>query len=249
MLKNKLKNYLKTFLTIAFLLGIFAAGGTKPSLGAATGATADIFALTWSSNSYIPPDYEGLAMPTRGSQISVFVLPTKKLSSDPEKLNYRWLLDDEIASWASGQGKSVFSFRATKWSDDYHAVQVQVLNGESVIWRKTISIKVSNAEAIFKLAGSPYSTKEMISTKTGQTIKIFSLPFFFNVKSLSDLNFQWQIDGQDLTNLDNKEPDIFSLSVPSAKLANSLIKNLNLIISDKKDDSKQASSRVILEIK
>lgn len=216
----------------------------KPSAQAAD----NNFALTWSSDSYIPPGYEGLALPTMRSQIKVFVLPTKKLSIDPEKLTYRWLLDEDIVSSSGGQGKSVFSFLVTKWPGDYHTIVSQVLDGSNIIWRGSVEIKISNAQAILKLSNDNYSIPEMFTTKTGQTLKILATPFFFNIKDPSSLNFQWELDRQELINTDNKDFNIFSLTIPAGKIKDALIKNLELLISDKKDSDQQASSQITLKI-
>jgi len=242
---------MKKFISVNLLILItlisagFCFALSPPNINAADSA----FTITWSSDSYVPPGYEGLALPTQGSQIKVFVLPTKKLNVDPEKLTYRWLIDGDIAGWAGGQGKSVLSFKATKWPEDYHKIESQVLDGGNVVWRGFTEIKISSAKTIFRLPNNNYSLTEILSAKTGQTLKILAVPFFFNVKSLANLNFQWKIDGQELINSDNKDFNIFSLIIPAGQLEEALTKNLGLTISDKKDADQQASSQVILEIK
>jgi len=250
MLKNTLKKYLKTFLTAALFFALFALNPAGQKLIDSTQAADSNFTLTWSSDSYVPPGYEGLALPTQGSQIKVFALPTKKLNVNPEKLTYRWLLDEEIMGWAGGQGKSVFSFKVTKWPSDYHTIESQILDEKgNVLWRGSTEIKISNAETIFKLPNNNYSIAETFNAKTGQTLKILAFPLFFNTKDLGGLNFQWKIDGQELITLDNEDFNTFSLTIPSGQLEETLIKNLGLIVSNKKNSDQQASSQIILEIK
>jgi len=244
-----LTKYLKMFLAGAIFFVFFAINPAEQKLTAATQTTDNNFSLTWSSDSYVPPGYAGLALPTMGSQIKIFALPTKRLNIDPEKLTYRWILDGEIIDGAGGQGKSVFSFRVKKWPGDYHVVESQVLDGNNMIWRGLTEIKISKAEAIFQLPSSDYSITGSFSAKTGQTLKILAVPFFFNVKDLGSLNFQWELDGQELINSDTKDFNIFSLTIPSAQLKKTLIKNLKLFISDKTNIDQQASSKITLEIK
>lgn len=248
MLKNPPKKYLALALASTMLLAFFAFAPVQ-RLVIETDAADNNFALTWSSNSYVPPGYAGLALPTRGSQIKVFVLPTKKLNFDPEKLTYRWLLDEEVVAGAGGQGKSVFSFKTNKWSSDYHTVTSQILSGETVVWRGFVEIRISDAEAVLRLTDRDYAVTENFSAKTGQTLKILAIPFFFNTKDFSNLNFQWKLDGQELLSSDNKDFNIFSLTIPAGELEKTLLKNLSLIISDKKNNDQRTSSQITLEIK
>ena len=239
---KKIKPLLILSFTLA-VLAIFAWQNNKIS------AVENSFTLTWSSNSSVPLEYEGLPLPIRGSEIKVFVLPTKKLTQDSEKLIYRWLLDDEVIGWAGGQGKSSFAFKSDKWSGEKYEVQSQVLRGETVIWRGTVKIKINDPEILFKSANSDYSAQEKISSGTDQTLTVLGIPLFFNTNSQDDLNFKWQIDGYDLTSYDSANLDTFSLKIPVGKLDQTMIKNLKLTISDKNDDTQQASSQIILEIK
>lgn len=255
MLKNIFFKYPKNNgLKILFLALFLAIGAlpTKPAINAAAdNDNNDAFVLTWSSNSYIPPGYDGLAMPTSGCQIKVFVLPARRIGPDPDKLTYNWFLDDAAKGWASGQGKTVFSFPATKWASDYHAVKVRVSNNGNLVWQGAAAIKISAAQAIFKLNDNVYAAQDIISASTGQTVKIIGLPFFFNANRLTDLSFQWQINGQDIADSVPKDanPNIFSLVIPTGQIKKTLIKNLVLLVTDKNDDSGQTSSRIILEIK
>jgi len=239
--------YLKIVLISALFIALFSAS-PKPELMNKAQAADSNFTLVWSSDSYVPPDYEGLALPTKGSQIKVFVLPTKTLSIDPEKLTYRWLLDKVAVGRAEGQGKSTFSFQATKWIGDYHSVEAQVLNGEAVVWRGFLEIKISGVQTIFKLANNDYSIPETLITTTGKTLKILAIPFFFNIKNTGNLNFQWKLDDQELINSDNRDYNIFSLTIPASQIDNGLIKNLGLFVSNKTDSDQETSSQFSIEI-
>jgi hypothetical protein len=212
-------------------------------------AVENSFTLTWSSNSSVPLEYEGLPLPIRGSEIKVFALPTKKLTQDPEKLVYRWVLDGAVMGWANGEGKSSFVFKSNKWAGDNYEVVSQILDGETVIWRGTVKIRINNPEILFKSANSDYSVQEKISSGTNQTLTVLGIPLFFNTNNQDDLNFKWQIDGYNLTSYDSADLNTFSLKIPAGKLDQTMIKNLRLTISDKNDDTQQASSQIILEIK
>lgn len=245
-----IKKYLKTLLTTALFIALSCPLSIEQGLITEARAATGDFTLTWSSNSsYTPPGYVGLALPTMGGKIKVFALPTKKLALDPEKLTYRWRLDEVVVGWAGGQGKSVFSFDVKKWPGDHYNVESQILDGENIVWRGFAEIKISSAEVVFQTLNSDYSATEKIDTKTGQTVKITAIPFFFNTKDPNSLNFRWKLDEEELINTDGKDFNIFSLTIPTAQLKNAITKKIKLLISDKNNSDYQASSQITVTIK
>ena len=51
--------------------------------------------LTWSTDTYVPFDYPGKALPTRGSVIEVAVnIDSQEIN--PQELIYQWFLDDNM---------------------------------------------------------------------------------------------------------------------------------------------------------
>lgn len=208
------------------------------------------FVLSWSADSYVPADYEGKALPTRGSEIRVVAEPTKKISQDPEKLTYRWLLDNDIAGYASGQGKSVFRFRATKWAGDTHEIESQVLDEkETLISRNVISVKIAEPELLIKQATGNYALKESLSAFTGQDVKILAIPLFFHIKNLGEVAWQWRFDNQTLSSPDQKDLNQLTLKIPKGNLSNLLKKDLSVSAANKKDDYQQGAVNLTIEIR
>ncbi|TSC53321.1 MAG: hypothetical protein LiPW39_333 [Parcubacteria group bacterium LiPW_39] len=208
------------------------------------------FILAWSSGSYVPANYQGKALPTRLSRVKVVVLPTKKLSQDPEKLYYRWLLDNEIAGKSGGQGKSAFNFWVTRWGGDYHEIESQIVDeNENIIARNFISIPVVEAQTLLWRPNSDYAAQDKITAKTGQQLNLFAAPLFFHIKNLAELNFEWNFDGQTLTSADQKDLNRFTLKIPAGTLTESLLRQLKLYVTHKVDQFQQTLNDLTIEIK
>ena len=233
----------KTFLTIvvAFILLLtLTTNGQKPRAA----SLANDFILHWSTDTYTPPDYQGKALPTRGSKIKAVATPTKKLSVNPDALFYRWLLDDEIMGQA-GQGKSVFEFTADKWPGGYHEVESQILDArENIIWRGTVSIKIVNPEVLIRQPNNAYSAKDKLTTKTGLDLELKAAPLFFNIGQINELSFDWRVDNVNLSWSEEKNPESLKLKIPQANLSSVLTKNLSLVVFRKIDQLQ----RVLLDL-
>ncbi len=212
--------------------------------------TSGDFTLAWSNDSYAPADYQGKALPTRLSRVKVVALPTKKLSADPDWLAYRWLLDGQVAGRDSGQGKSVFSFMATKWGGDSHEIQMQIIDAqENVLSQNSISVPVVESQTLLRQSNSDYAAQDTIITRTGQQLNLLATPLFFHIKNLAEVNFEWTFDGQTLTNADQKNPNIFTLKIPAGNLTESLMRQLKLDVSHKTDQFQRTVNDLTIEIK
>lgn len=242
----------KIFRTILILAGIsvfgyFALPAAKQALSA-----GNDFILTWSANSYVPQTYEGKALPIRSSQITVFALPVKKLAQNPDFLYYRWLLDDDVVGWANGIGKSSFSFTAEKWAGDFHKVDSQILDSQQqvVLSQNSIYIKIVDPEVLISDPdNNNYSLVEKISAGTGKDIKLTAWPLFFNISKIDDMNFDWRIDGQSLSDQSASNPNLLNLTIPKSNLSQTLYKNLYLLATPKNNEREQGSVNLSLEIK
>jgi len=252
--KSFFKLFIYTALTTLLLFGVIKTpNGRAQSLDlgiGATGSNPTDFILSWSCNSYVPVDYQGKALPTRGSQITVVAIPTKKLAQNPDGLYYRWLLDDEIAGYANGQGKSSFQFRATKWMGDDHLVELQILDAnQKLLARITTSVSIVEPELLLKNPRSNYALQDGIIVETGQNVTISAYPMFFHVKDTSAVDWQWSFDNQTLTPQDQKNLNQLVLKIPSGKLSQSLQKVLSLLATNKSDQYEQTSASLNVEIR
>lgn len=213
-------------------------------------ATGNDWLLAWSSDSYIPPDYQGRALPSRGSTIKVALVPINKSAPNSEQLIYRWLLDDEVAYSAGGRGKSSFAFKATKWGGDSHRIEAQILDGqENIVWRSSLSIRIANPQVTLKTSGGQYAIVDSADSGTGRNLALSARPFFFQAQKISDLLFKWTLDGQTLTAPDEKDPDRLTIKIPAGKLSETVYKNLSLFVENKADELQRLTVNITIEIK
>ena len=238
------------YLLIIIILFSLVAGAYFASSTPNSQAAASDWTLTWSSDSYVPPGYEGKALPARGGLIKVHALPVKKLTTNPDFLYYRWLLDGKLVYSAQGQGKSTLSFRATKWGGDSYEVACQILDSQdNVLWRSSLAIRVASPQVLLKLEDSSYALKNSLLAKTGENLTLIALPFFFRAADLAGLSFSWQLDSATLASPDEKNPDQLTIKIPAAALPESVFKTLSLAVKNKLDQLQQFALELIIEIK
>lgn len=231
------------FLFFSSFVAVCLLGNQLPASSA-----PDDFTLAWACDSYIPPDYPGKALPTAGSKIKVTAMPTKKLSYNPDLLNYRWFLDDDIMGWANGRGKSSLRFTATK-ETGYHVVELQALDSqETVVFRQTISILMSRPQMILKDSLTGYSLEENYLASTGQNLNFKAVPLFFPISNLSQLVFQWKVDNINVP-IEEKDADWLKLTLPKGSLSSPLSKIIQISIHNRLDESVRASTSLNLEIR
>lgn len=240
----------KNFLKILFLISLAGLVIFMPTQSPQAQDISGDFILTWSADSYVPAAYQGKALPTRLSKVRVVALPTKKLAYDPEKLYYRWLLDNEIAGKSGGQGKSAFNFLVTHWGGNAHEIESQILDeNENMLARNFISIPVVEAQTLLLQPASDYAAQDKITAGTGQQLNLFASPLFFHIKNLAELNFEWNFDGQTLTSTDQKDLNRFTLKIPAGTLTESLLRQLKLYVAHKLDEFQQTINDLTIEIK
>jgi len=240
MLKNRF-----LIIIVSMIIALIGAGAYFTSRATSLHAANNDFVLVWSSNSYLPTGYEGKALPSRGSQISVFILPTGQTSQNPDGLNYRWIRDGQIAGYANGRGKTSFKFVATKWYGEEHEVRVQVLDSqENVTFESTTYIPVVEPEILIKHTDSDYTAPKELYSSLGANLALKAIPLFFSVQKIDELNLNWQLDDQDVAS-DN----VITIKIPTGdKLSEPLQKTISLSATRKTDKLQQASSKTMLII-
>ncbi len=207
------------------------------------------FLLSWSADSYVPPDYAGKALPAHGGYIKVVAVPTKILPMNPDKYTYRWLLDGDVMGWASGQGKATFIFQVNKWPGASYQIEAQILDSqEKLVSRIDMSIQVAQPTVLLRQQNSDYTLINNFNTATGRDLKLVASPPFFNIRKLSELNWDWQLDGQSLFAKNEKNPEQLTIKIPTGTLGAYMQKNLSLTIANLKDETQSAISNLILDI-
>ncbi len=159
--------------------------------------TAQII-ITWQANNFYPANYLSKALVTKDTQVivSAEVVEQNKFV-DLSKTNLTWYVDDEIKN--SGQNIKEIAFAAQKPEGDSHFVRVTVEKVGGRDLETSIRIPVSRHLIVLE---TPYPD-QLIRTETKTQIQ--AVPYFFNISSLTDLNFSWQVNDKSLeTGNDNQ---------------------------------------------
>lgn len=143
--------------------------------------------LTWNTDTFVPADYAGKALPSVGSRIAITAFPDIR-GEAPENLLYTWYVDAE-SQIRNALGEQEFSIIASK-NVSFISVMVEISNlSQSISVSKAIVIPlakpmvvVNNSTPLFLIPGGA-------ATITAQ-------PFYFHIASVNDLSFQWIFGGK-----------------------------------------------------
>lgn len=143
------------------------------------------FMATWQAFSYTPADYEGRTLPNGETPIEMaFELLENGRPANLSRTEVRWFVGSNLI--ASGTNLRAILFTPPALNRDAHRIRIEIPNfrGSSLTHRFTIP--VVNPEIIIETP---------IDIATRRAIFFTARPFFFNVTSLSQLAFTWNING------------------------------------------------------
>lgn len=171
--------------------------------------------LLWQADTYTPALYQGKALPTNESEITVVAMPEmldeKGNHYDPTKLIYRWEKDSNFMKSQSGTGKHTFSFKADKIFGS-NTVKVLVSTQDNTIQaeaetRIQIRAPFINLYYYDPLVGPNYNQAlgSKININQG-LVSMIAEPFFFNRSSLENnlLDLTWLVNNKPIKLADPK---------------------------------------------
>ncbi|MCL4404219.1 hypothetical protein M1432_02665 [Patescibacteria group bacterium] len=160
------------------------------------GQAATSVIITWQAQNYFPADFPGKASVTPGSPVKASV---EELSGNRlvnlGQAQVSWFVNDNLIQ--SGVGLKSIIFTASPDPTGLVNIRVQVQTGSG---SNTSSISIT-ASPPFAVIDYPAVQKNIPS---GGKIVFTAWPYFFNVSSLSDLKFTWQLNGQTVTSSGNQ---------------------------------------------
>ena len=176
--KNKI---IPAIFCLVVFLGLAGFGGTVFS------PSANQIILTWRAENFAPPEFQGRTLPSPGSMVSVSV---EKISGgrilDLSRTSFSWSIDGKFFNEGTGLKKIVFKTSVTPGSS--HFVRV-VIENNSEKEEATARIPISAPEIVI---ATPYYPE---GTAPRGGFRVFAKPYFFNVGSLEDLLFFWDVNG------------------------------------------------------
>ena len=156
--------------------------------------------LDWTADTYVPPWYRGKALPVPGSIATIIATPEVILDGHriaPENLLYRWTLDDQ--EFTNGVGERTLAIQTKPYTADSYRIEVVV---------EDISKRIRKEKKIFIITANPTGAIYYVSPLGGieprRALSLFSPsrssvfdfqfePFFFRIKSRSELSYRWSL--------------------------------------------------------
>lgn len=142
--------------------------------------------LSWQALNFFPANYEGkpLASPFSPIKVGVEMIENGKLA-DLSQASISWRLDNKFLK--NGVGLKDILFRVQKNKGDFHIVQVSI-DRNNIKTEGSILISIVPQTIVVEI---PYPGNTVRSNIENS---IQAIPYFFNIKSLKDLSFYWQIN-------------------------------------------------------
>lgn len=143
--------------------------------------------ITWKAATYAPPNFAGKVLPVAGSLIvASFEVIDQGVPANLSRQTVYWYINGNF--FKGGEGIQSLRFGAPAGGGDID-LRVQLPNYKNNFLVKTVTIPVVEPEAVIE---SPFPDGKI----SNPSIQLKGVPYFFNTKTLADLSFSWQVNGQ-----------------------------------------------------
>ena len=168
-----------------------------------------IITMLWQANdSYVPPFYEGKALPSPDSEIKVVAIPEIKNGSsfvDPTNMTYDWQLDQTNDADNSGYGKNSYVY-VSDYLDNSNNVSVtaSTLDGNDSV-NGSVDVATVNPKIDFYVNDPTMGTLWENAISDGYQVLgnqiIQAAPYFISPKNLRIpfLTFTWSLNDQEIS--------------------------------------------------
>lgn len=179
--------------------------------------------LAWHTDTFTPADYEGKAMPSVGSRVTVTAIPEIR-NENPEDLLYTWYVDSE-SQVRGAVGEQEFSFNIAK-NVSFVPIVVEVsTQSQSITVKGAINIPVVRPSMVLYHSRQREETgmsNDPVSIKAGEQSYFYAKPFYFHINSIDDLSYEWLFADKNILGVP-PDPNLLILSIPKNSGAGSQI--------------------------
>ncbi|MBI5732904.1 hypothetical protein HY967_03025 [Candidatus Jorgensenbacteria bacterium] len=195
--------------------------------------------FTWQAHNFYPANFRGKALPTFNTPTSVAVelLKNNKLT-DLGAATITWYVDEKFVKRGVGQKEILFNTKRLEGEISFIRVIID-FNNE----RFETSTRIPTSKANVVITTAPQS-RFYISPNT--TLDLFAFPYFFNVNSLKDIAFSWEVNGQRLSNVGNTNRINIDIGQPGLSRNNTI--RASLTAQNNNDSLETVKERVELTI-
>jgi hypothetical protein len=242
---NKIFSIIIISILLAIPSMIFAADG-------ASDVRINKFELIWSVDTYTPYNYQGRNLPIVGSKITVNPIISAS-GGNVKSLKYSWFLEDVFQQNKSGYGKDSFYFYAQQRPGTYHTVKLQVFNDDRTVFEeRSIQIPITEPEVVFYSSNgnSHFSNQASIiyTVLAGKTFSFVARPYFFSIKKLTDLIFEWTFSGGEPIISSDYDASIFNLTISNKNSGQTTESNLWVNVKNTLDETQKAFKSMKINI-
>jgi len=170
--------------------------------------------LVWFANTYIPPEYPGKPLPSRGSEIEVVANVTPSLNT--KDLIYQWFLNDQPAKTSSAKEKNILKFQMGESITKSYSVSLEIKDQKGNLISKSdyLNLKAYPPELVLKITQPSINyTLPSYQISSQQTASFIAQPYFFDIKSPKELSYQWILEEKTAYQTNKENPHIFTLKV------------------------------------
>ena len=211
------------------VVALLALAGTAVLLGVVAPASAQTAStqgiLTWQAQNFFPADFQGKSLPTENARVLVSLSALRAgRFVDLSKTPVRWFLDTK--SVAQGVGLTDLEFTVKKQHGDFQYVRA------SIEWSSAetqdVAIQIPVTDSFVSIGGVSPNTP----LSPGVDVTLEAFPYFFNIASLSELNFFWTVNGKRITGVLG---NAVTLTVPFADTAQNSSLTVDIVAQGKKN--------------
>lgn len=182
----------------------------------AVSVSAFSVSLVWSADTFVPSDYEGKALPTVGSRVTVVAVPDLR-NENPEDLLYTWYVNSESVV-RGALGEQEFSFVVTK-NVAFVPIMVEVSNQSgSLETRRGIAVPVVKPSVLLYQGAADNQRAPdaggFMTTNPGSKTTLVAQPFYFHVTNPYALSYEWSFAGKNALGTP-PDPNVLTLSIPA----------------------------------
>ncbi|PIR86862.1 MAG: hypothetical protein COU11_03340 [Candidatus Harrisonbacteria bacterium CG10_big_fil_rev_8_21_14_0_10_49_15] len=182
------KNTYLAMLFVGFALLLYLPGSAAAQTE--SDAEADILGIiSWQADSYAPADYHGKVLPGRTSTINLVfeLLVDGRPATDLDQTSIRWLVNNRPLQ--GGLGMRVATLEARDYSAGLVTVRVLIEDYAGKRVETTVRIPIMEPRVV---VNAPYASNNVF----GESVHVSARPFFFSVRSLAGLLFEWEVNNE-----------------------------------------------------
>ncbi len=180
--------------------------------------------FTWEALNFFPSDYQGKALATPHTPVRVGLMATQNNKVvDLSAIPLRWYMDDTFL----GEGLGLVNKTVTikKSPGDSHYVRVTFpWNGAQT--QGGVRIPIGNFLTVIE---TPVANTAVYGE---QNLSLNAIPYFFNISSLSDLVFSWQVND---TKYYDQKTNTLSLHISAPNPGETRTVQASTIVQNKKN--------------